>query len=675
VLTRRRLYVAAAVVAVAGVLIVRWWAGEQGPFVIPAGREDAVLKLLEPLHLGGTVIDGWVLQNVEIDRDVVRLEVQKPPVPGVTIELLHWSRRGDLVVAGEVALRPSPGTPPAVLEAVRKALAPNKGSAAVWTREASDEIPFLHLRLRLRELLLAAMAALLVSTVVSLVRRFDTSVVPPAAMVSFAAITALATALRFTLSPATFLHEYYHTSQSLPNLLGAWDGGQYGLTGASIYSAVNQIFGGEERAVFTSNALLASMTVPAVILLDLSLRRSWATALLSGLLVALLPVHLRFSASEDLWIPGILFSVWSLAAWAAWLRRADGLTLAVAVIALALAMQSRPELLALPAAHALLVFVLRPPREWLRTFFGPATLVALAGLALLLARRGIDFVNMHGAIPSLHLAGLDSIALADPTFTPGALLILCALGGLVGLLRRPRETLWLAVLTAMFALIPAYAFGNAPCRWRTQILSAVFAGMLAGGVPLGVDFPAIRRWATPIVCVAAAGWVALGLWQRLDRVTELLDAQLEWAFLRDTVAKLPEQGDLIAYFKPPEGTQGLDWIDPFPSFLLDRHEKRLGQIDLREIGGERSWPEPRPGLLYYQGMDCWGSMRAVTFSPMRDRCMAIAEHYEMRPLHVATLDTVGYSFANYARGPFRIGFFEVTGVRPPEAASRREGPK
>ena len=62
-------------------------------------------------------------------------------------------------------------------------------------------------------------------------------------------------------------------------------------------------------------------------------------------------------------------------------------------------------------------------------------------------------------------------------------------------------------------------------------------------------------------------------------------------------------------------------------------------------------------------MDCWGAMRATTFSPMRDRCMEIAERYQLRPLHVTTLDTIGYSYAVYAIGPYQIGFFEVTGMR------------
>jgi hypothetical protein len=658
----------------------------EAPFVIPAGHEDAVIAFLQPLRLGGPVIDGWMLQDVDIDRSVIRLHVAKPGVPEVTVELYH--RTSPLpMLAGGVALRAGPGTPPEVLEAVREALASNKGSPAVWMQDETankgrkDGSAGVWMRqnptdfIRLRAVLLAATIVLLVCTVASLAEHFDPSAVPPGALAMFAAVTALGAALRFTISPATFLHEYYHTSQSLPNLLSAENGGQYGLAGPSIYAAVNRVFGGQERAVFSTNAVLASATVPGVVLLDLSLRRSWPTALLSGLLVALLPMHLRFSASEELWIPGICFAVWSLAAWAAWLRRPDGVTLAVAVVALGLAMQNRPELLALPAAHVLLVFVLRPPREWLRTLFGPATLVALAGLALLLARRGIDFVNMRGNIPSLDQPGLGSIALADPTFTPDALLILGALGALVGLVRRPRETLWLAVLTVMFALIPAYAFGNAPCRWRTQILSTVFAGMLAGGVLLWVDFRPIRRWGMPIVFVAAAVWAALGLWQRLDRVTELLDAQLEWAFLRDTVAKLPAQGDLIAYFNPPGAGQALDWIDPFPSFLLDRYEKKLGQVDLREIGGDREWPVPRPGLLYYQGMDCWGAMRQVSFSPMRDRCMEIADRYELRPLEVTTLDTTGYSHAWYATGPYRIGFFEVTGVRGTDGVPNGERPE
>src|SRR5207237_9674097 len=119
-----------------------------------------------------------------------------------------------------------------------------------------------------------------------------------------------------------------------------------------------------EQAIFRTNAVLAALTVPAVIALDWTLIQNPIAAALGGFVACLLPLHLRYSASEELWIPGTLFAVWGLAAFADRLSSGRAAVLAIACLALMLAVHSRSELVILPAAYVALVVAVDPPRRW-----------------------------------------------------------------------------------------------------------------------------------------------------------------------------------------------------------------------------------------------------------------------------------------------------------------------
>lgn len=657
---------------------------------------------------GGAVAGGLVLRNIVIDRTVIRLELaQASGAPGgvIPVELHHREVAGgegvelrgteQLPAAAAAAIRAAIDKPlhgqlwvkaaPTQLGRPRQAAAhpnrkpgragvagsgldaaaePTASSASTEDLTTAEPSPLGPVLLSLTIAALLVLTALLGVRAVKWTQANGRLRWQPMALLG---LTVLALALRWALSPRTFLHEYYHISDMPSLLLDTFGYRGHGLTGPVLYAIVNACVGGEERAIFGTNAVLAALTIPAVVLFDLALFARWPRALLAGLFVCLLPLHLRFSACEELWIPGMLFAFWSLGAWLHYLANGSRLALAVATCALALSMQSRSELLVLPIAHAALFLVLRPPALWKQGLARPSMLAAAALLLALLSTRLHALRLLWSGTPKQSLPDLELLlqatVLLDRDVSAPSLLALLVLGGLYGLRRWPGRYAWLLGLCAAYVLIPLSAFSNRPCIYRTQMFSVLLAAIAGAGAFDLLCGLGRRRFVLPLAWGLCALVAVEGLRSHARFVTERFDQQLEFAFLEGTVPRLPPKATLITLTDQSAGR-----FHAFPDFLLDRNDKRFELYDLEgpDIGDLKS--EPGRPLLFYQGMYCYYARKREPVDPMHQRCAAIRARFAMRPLMVQTLHARGYSQLYYARGgqgPYDVGFFEITGPRTP----------
>lgn len=513
------------------------------------------------------------------------------------------------------------------------------------------------------------MILLLLGTVHILCR--ETRVRRPAAwaVLSLWAIWAVALLLRLGLSPRTFLHEYYHIAETVTGYLIGEASPAYGKTGPALFRLVAGVLQRPDdvQVIFLTNAVLASLAIPAVALFDLALSKSWARALCAAMLLCVLPQHLRFSAAEDLFIQAVTFGLWTLALFALYVRTRRLEDALCAATALSLAVQTRPEMTVFPAVLVVLV-LLAEPRSW-RVLFAWRTLLALMlAVALLIPR----FLDLRRALaeggPSV--AGdldvrryLGALVLLDPRVTPPIYWLLSALGLLWGVRRNPGLCVWVLVVFVGFTLATFALFDNPQYHLRAQLLPGSFVVLLAAGVaPLWMEAWGRRRAAA--LAAGAGVLVVLGVavvvgWRGF--VTELRDQQLEWAFLERTVPLLPERGRLLTTVEV-----GGYRLNAFPDFLLWREGKSYEMIDVRRAAaGEVPWPGAGDDLLFYQGMFC--HFAALPDEPLPDplsaTCRAVHERYEVEPLLIEDLDTQGYSYMPYGPAPFRIGFFRLRALR------------
>jgi hypothetical protein len=551
---------------------------------------------------------------------------------------------------------------PATVAAIERSL------AATSVRTAGWRLGHLPIALPSQYAVLALTFLLLVlGSVHVLYREAMARAVPARAVVALLLVCAVALALRLTLSPRTFLHEYYHIGDTVAAYFGNQVIPGYGKTGPALFRFVGWMVGDAEdvRIIFVTNAVVSSLAVPAAAMLVLAVFGSWPQALCVALLLAVLPQHLRFSAAEDLFVQGITFGLWSLALLASYRRTRRYEDVLLGVLAMALATQTRPDMIFFPVVVAAFL-VCTEPRGW-RTLFTRPMLVAVVVFAVLLVPHVRDVLTAmrEARSPAPHLSSmhryLDTLVVFDSRITPVVYPLMIVAGAGWWAMRRPGWFLWIVGVYVGFTVFALSIFENPPWLLRAQNLPMSYLVLLAGGaVPVWMaawrSHP--RRGAVvgmALLALAAVGVVAH--WRGF--VGELKDQQLEWAFLERQVPQLPEQGTLVTVVAP-----GPHNLDRFPEFLLTRSGRRYTLVDVRNAAnGTVPWPEPTAELLFYQGMYCYFAFPdEPSPDPMTPFCRAVHEHYATEPLFVEDLRTEGYSSMRYAqggRGVYRIGFYRL----------------
>jgi hypothetical protein len=442
----------------------------------------------------------------------------------------------------------------------------------------------------------------------------------------------------------------------------------YGMTGPALFRFVAWMAGDENvRIIFRTNAVVSSLAIPAAAMLVLAVFGSWPQAVCAGLLLAVLPQHLRFSAAEDLFVQAITFGLWSLALFASYRRTHRQLDAALGALAATLATQARPDMIFFPLV--VLGFLLCvEPRDW-RLLFARRTLVAAGLFAVLMVPHGLDVLGAmrESRSPSPHLPTLqrylETLLLLDPHITPAVYWVLIAAGGAWWAVHRPGWLVWILAVYVGFTTFALSIFDNPPWRLRAQNLPMSHLVLLgAGVVPLWMAAWRRHRERACAVGAALLALTALGIvvgWRGF--VGELKDQQLEWAFLERHVPELPAKGTLLTAVDA-----GGRNLDVFPEFLLARAERQYELVDVRSAaGGTVPWPQPTgEELLFYQGMFCYFAFHDEPDpDPMAPVCRAVHERYALEPLIVADLRTEGYSSLRYAqggRGTYRIGFYRLT---------------
>jgi hypothetical protein len=477
-----------------------------------------------------------------------------------------------------------------------------------------------------------------------------------------------ALALRLSISPQTFLHEYYHIAETVPGYLTGEIPAAYGKTAPTMFRLLGAALGRPEdvEIIFLTTAIVSSLAIPAVALLDLAVMRSWPRALCAAVLLAVLPQHLRYSAAEDLFVHAVSFGLWSLALFALYLRTRRLEDALVGALALSLAMQARPEMLFFPAVLVAMVLLVEP-RSW-RLLVAWRTLVAVAVLGVLLVPRLFEFQQAlrDGPGPVATLPTVDrylhNLVLLQSEVTPPVYWALSAVGLLWGLRHRPGYHLWAILVFVGYTLFSLSIFSNPPYNLRSQILPTSFLILVAAGAaPVWMSVWGHRQRLGLALGAAALATLAAGvLVTSRGFVTELRDQQLEWMFLERTVPLLPDEATLLSAVD----TGGHN-LDAFPEFLLRGAQKTYRMVDVRRAAkGDVAWPAPSEDLLFYQGMFCYFAFDdEPSPEPMTLPCRAVHERYVAQPLLVQELHTQGYSALRYAGGPYRIGFFRLIAAR------------
>jgi hypothetical protein len=361
---------------------------------------------------------------------------------------------------------------------------------------------------------------------------------------------ATALGLRLWLSPRTFLHEYYHVAETVPAYLSGEVPLGYGRAGPALFRLVGRVLGdGDDlRIIFLTNAVISSLAAPAAALLVRGAVGSWAQAVCAGLLLAVLPQHLRFSAAEDMFVQAITFGMWALALFACYQRTRRLEHALLGAFAASLATQTRPEMIFFPAV-VLAFLVCVKPRAW-RVLFAWPTLVAGAVFAILLVPHALDVMRaMHDVrapapqIPEVRrfFAGL---LLLDPGITPIIYPLMLVAGAAWAAVRRPGWLLWIVAVYVGFTVFSLSLFDNPPYRLRSQTLPTSYLVLLAGGaVPVWMGAWRRHRRLGAVLGVTLLAVSAVGIVARWRGfVGELRTSSSNGRFSSATCRSCPRRG-------------------------------------------------------------------------------------------------------------------------------------
>lgn len=488
---------------------------------------------------------------------------------------------------------------------------------------------------------------------------------PTAALLGLAAATALALALRFLLSPWAFQHEFGYVAQRL-NLINGGPLSTYGEAGHALPAVLNLLFGGQERTLFATNAIFATLTVPLVGLLDWLLFGRWGRAVFAAFVMALIPQHLRFSASGVASLPLAFFSLWALVMVLAYLRRQSLFTLVGATLALFLAMRTRPEFALWPLGILALLLLTRPVRDWSPLL----TRHTLGALGLLVGLTGIRFLCFPGTPeppdPEMALAA-HQFAFWNPRLTPMVLQATCVAGIAWGLARAWRPTVWLLGTALGMTLFYLYFFGNEVYTLRTQAaLSPLYACLCGGAAQLLLDLPVRRGLRLGAVALLALG-VATAPLTHANVVREELLTNQEFLFLRQTLPGLPD-GPGVALVAAKTTAHA------FPRVLL-ADTGRLLRFESIGMPGARTPNRPLTRrTLFYRGLYCYAHVfHEGGEDPESALCRSVRESCDLQPLRTTTITgRPGPSGLYTPPGTHRddevtleIGFYAIKDCRPP----------
>lgn len=651
-----------------GLLVALGWpAWARARPVIPPEREAEVQALLRPHQLGDEVAPGWWLQSIAIDKATVRVVLVGPEGARAELALDH----PDYAPPGS---RPSPSfalstpaRPPgsdAALDALHAALARND-DGRFWAEHgavAGDGEPTTRFATGPLAWLTDGLVSLVVLAAIALgLLRRALAPAPRAVAWGLGLVVAVGAVLRLGVTPEATLEP--------------WSYARFMVVARAIYEgpALALVHPGPVHPtdVVSATVLAYAIATPvAVFLMARPLLASDRAGLVAAGLVAVLPLHLRFSHGDVSSIPSVMLCALVLAMAQAAARepgwRWPAAMLALVAVPLVPTFLLRPlNILYAPLAVAAVlvdrgVHDERPPVARGRRLALVAVLGALTlavGVPHLLrefgpqVREGLDPATLARALEVL--VSVEHNSLVNPRFTPPGILALAAFGA-VDLVRRRRLRLAAFLVGWILASLGTHAY-VVP---KSSLMQARYHLHLV----------------LPLVCLAACGFEAVltrvrgracGRGVVLALVAYLaaspaihagfirdvaVNEQHEWVWVHSLRPRIPEGCTIVEYVGQGHGTR-FGRVGAYVEAGVPGQRWAVVELPVRAMGTP---PEagavlrrPPACTYWYEGLPCLADRPPG--AALAPECAAV--HDAVKLHEVARLELVSRAYdENLGRG-------------------------
>ena len=649
----RRVHALAWLLLAVLVVLVRPAIADARP-VIPPEREDEVQALLRPHRLGHDVVTGWRLESIAIELATIRVRIVGPAGDVAEVTLDHHdyappgSRRSESFGVAVVA---RPVGSEAAVEAVVEAVERNDDGRfwPVHGAVAIDGEPEARFAVGWRGWItdgLLTFAVLLGIAALLLVRALREA--PRWTAIGLLTVVVVGAILRLAIAEETTLEPWSYTRFMIVAKL-VYEGPSMALLHPEPLFMTD---------VITTTVLACAIVVPIpVFLLARGLLGSDRAALVCAGLVAVLPLHIRFSHSDVSSIPS--------------------LTISALMFAMALAAAREPSrrvaiaMLVLLPVPMVLVFLLRPPNILYASLLlvlvfavdrSPVAKSRLLALVLVVlavtlgfgvphllehygreVREGLSVDTLGSALEVIFSFEYDS--LLNPRFTPPGVTLLAIVGAVdLGRRRRWRLLACLAGWLLASLVVHAYVVPKSSLMQARYHLHLVipFVCLAACGIEAAFDRIRDPRRARMIAGALTAYIVASpAIHLAFIRDVELND-QREWTFVHDLRAEIPAGCTIVEYAGEGAGSRfarvGAHVVESMPRNVWTIAEAS----ELDALLGDRD-----RCLYWYEGLPCFGQRPpGTTIAPA---CAQVHEDAALEEVRRLELVSRPYD-ENLARG-------------------------
>jgi hypothetical protein len=614
--------------------------------VIPPEREDEIQALLLPHRLGDELAPGWVLRSIAIDLATIRVRAVGPDEQLAELTLDHpdYGPPGSRMVKSFalLAIEPPPGSEPALAEIV--AAIERNDDGRFWPVHgsiAADGEPEIRFSRGLTGwatdglLAFAVMAGITGALLWQALRR-------AARWISWTllGVVVLGTLLRLGLTPEATLEPWPYT--------------RFMVVARLVYEgpALSLLHPGPVpmTSVVTTTVLACALVAPiTVFLMARQLLASDRAAVVCAGIVAVLPLHIRFSHGDVSSIPSLTIAALAFAmVQAAARERSPAWPIAMLVL---LPVVVLPTFLLRPLniLYAPLLLAMVLVDRGIRTDHPPVTTRRIVAIAVVLAALTIELGIPHllrefgrevreglslGTVASAFrvLLSFEYNSLLNPRFTPPGLTAL-ALFGVFDLVRRRRWRLVLCLAGWLLASLAthAYVVPKSPFMQARYHLHLVvpFVCLAACGIE-ALRFRLRGHRRERLFALGLLGYLAASPAIHAGFIRDVdFNDQREWAWVHELRPSIPLGCTIVEHGSRGSGARfarvGAYVADGMPRWrfrVVETHEPDEGEPTLSEAVRELLLHPPQC-TYWYEGLPCFGNRSPGT--AIAPACEAVHE--------------------------------------------------
>lgn len=486
---------------------------------------------------------------------------------------------------------------------------------------------------------------------------------------------------RAFFAPHVIAHTNFHGYSAVSNIFlftSQVDMGKYGHGYFSFFHPFTRFFATTDTTVFFVNIIIGSFCAPLVYLLVKSVNGRKGAAGMAGLIMALLPAHVKYSATESMFILVSFLELITLLAFVEYLKTNSTSLLFSTVLFSASLIQVRPLQIFFPII--LVLYFLLSGNSSVRNYRA----LLLAGILYLL----ISFPTIYNtysnyflqtgsvrpgaytsdplALASMafgaktHALGISRNVFFEPTVTHPIFSIFF-IAGVVNLLLKDKKTLAMFLFPgAMFAFLYSPVFQNTfnAARFHTGYMHyfVVIAGFGAAWAETSLQRVTKTPVGSTILIITLIVFFSIS---RFSFVATLSSPQLEYQFLANAIPSLPDDCVIVHQDQFIDGT---NVVSEFPEYLSQFNQKNHVWTNFSDYISMNESESKEKCVVFYIGASCYLFRREGDIQVegnKRVQCVEMLNRRKNEALFEAQIPVLeDFSQVFRTREPITMGFYE-----------------